>query len=139
HCQAHHGERREHRYEGRRNRSAASATGACRSRRSSAGCGTLQRAAAVDAELRSGHQRRTALRTKSHLQIPTYRYIPAQHTLAFGSRLRDACCIFRQKFLLTRKPAMQLYDGFGPNPRATRMFLAEKGITIPTKVVDLMT
>ena len=33
---------------------------------------------------------------------------------------------------------MQLYDSFGPNPRATRMFLAEKGITIPTKDVDLM-
>ena len=34
---------------------------------------------------------------------------------------------------------MHLYDSFGPNPRATRMFLAEKGITIPTKTVDLMT
>jgi glutathione S-transferase len=33
---------------------------------------------------------------------------------------------------------MQLYDSFGPNPRATRMFLAEKGITVPTKEVDLM-
>jgi glutathione S-transferase len=33
---------------------------------------------------------------------------------------------------------MQLYDSFGPNPRAMRMFLAEKGIKIPTKDVDLM-
>ncbi|MDO8432128.1 MAG: glutathione S-transferase family protein [Candidatus Binatus sp.] len=33
---------------------------------------------------------------------------------------------------------MQLYDSFGPNPRAMRMFLAEKGITIPTINVDLM-
>jgi glutathione S-transferase len=33
---------------------------------------------------------------------------------------------------------MQLYDSMGPNPRAARMFLAEKGITIPTKAVDLM-
>ncbi len=33
---------------------------------------------------------------------------------------------------------MLLYDSFGPNPRATRMFLAEKGIQIPTKDVDLM-
>jgi glutathione S-transferase len=33
---------------------------------------------------------------------------------------------------------MQLYDSFGPNPRAMRMFLAEKGITIPLKPVDLM-
>jgi glutathione S-transferase len=33
---------------------------------------------------------------------------------------------------------MQLYDSFGPNPRAMRMFLAEKGISIPTKNVDLM-
>lgn len=33
---------------------------------------------------------------------------------------------------------MLLYDGFGPNPRAMRMFLAEKSITIPTKPIDLM-
>jgi glutathione S-transferase len=33
---------------------------------------------------------------------------------------------------------MLLYDSFGPNPRAMRMFLTEKGITIPTKTVDLM-
>ena len=33
---------------------------------------------------------------------------------------------------------MQLYDSFGPNPRAMRMFLAEKGITIPKKDIDLM-
>ena len=33
---------------------------------------------------------------------------------------------------------MQLYDSFGRNPRATRMFLAEKGITIPKKEVNLM-
>jgi glutathione S-transferase len=33
---------------------------------------------------------------------------------------------------------MLLYDSFGPNPRAMRMFLAEKSITIPTKAIDLM-
>ena len=33
---------------------------------------------------------------------------------------------------------MQLYDSFGPNPRAMRMFLAEKGIDIPRNDVDLM-
>jgi glutathione S-transferase len=33
---------------------------------------------------------------------------------------------------------MQLYDALGPNPRAARMFLAEKGISIPTAPVDLM-
>src|SRR5580704_9528177 len=33
---------------------------------------------------------------------------------------------------------MLLYDSFGPNPRANRMFLAEKGITLPMKDVDLM-
>jgi glutathione S-transferase len=33
---------------------------------------------------------------------------------------------------------MQLYDSFGPNPRAMRMFLAEKGLKIPTRDVDLM-
>src|SRR5579875_2273474 len=36
------------------------------------------------------------------------------------------------------KPNMQLYDSFGPNPRAMRMFLAEKGITIPTKTIELL-
>ncbi len=33
---------------------------------------------------------------------------------------------------------MQLYDSLGPNPRAMRMFLAEKNITIPKKDVDLL-
>ncbi|MGH7948814.1 MAG: glutathione S-transferase family protein [Candidatus Binataceae bacterium] len=33
---------------------------------------------------------------------------------------------------------MQLYNSLGPNPRAMRMFLAEKNITIPTKEVDIM-
>jgi glutathione S-transferase len=33
---------------------------------------------------------------------------------------------------------MLLYNSLGPNPRAMRMFLAEKGITIPTKEVNLM-
>ena len=33
---------------------------------------------------------------------------------------------------------MQIYDAFGPNPRAMRMFLAEKGITIPKKDLDIM-
>lgn len=33
---------------------------------------------------------------------------------------------------------MQLYDSFGPNPRAMRMFLAEKKLTIPIKDVDIM-
>lgn len=33
---------------------------------------------------------------------------------------------------------MKLYDSIGPNPRAVRIFMAEKGITIPTETVDLM-
>lgn len=33
---------------------------------------------------------------------------------------------------------MQMYDSFGPNPRANRMFLLEKKITIPTKTIDLL-
>jgi len=33
---------------------------------------------------------------------------------------------------------MQLYDSFGPNPRAMRMFLREKNLSIPIKVIDLM-
>jgi glutathione S-transferase len=33
---------------------------------------------------------------------------------------------------------MKLYDGGrAPNPRRTRVFLAEKGITLPTEQVDL--
>jgi glutathione S-transferase len=32
---------------------------------------------------------------------------------------------------------MLLYNSFGPNPRATRMFLLEKGITLPLKEIDL--
>jgi glutathione S-transferase len=33
---------------------------------------------------------------------------------------------------------MYLYDSFGPNPRAMRMYMAEKGIKIETRNVDLM-
>jgi glutathione S-transferase len=33
---------------------------------------------------------------------------------------------------------MQFYNSLGPNPRALRMFLAEKNLSIPTKDVDLM-
>src|SRR5262249_47052473 len=33
---------------------------------------------------------------------------------------------------------MQIYDSFGPNPRALRMFLAEKGLELPKIDVDLL-
>jgi glutathione S-transferase len=33
---------------------------------------------------------------------------------------------------------MKLYNSVGPNPRVVRMFMAEKGITIPTEEVNLM-
>jgi glutathione S-transferase len=33
---------------------------------------------------------------------------------------------------------MKSYNSIGPNPRAVRMFIAEKGLTIPTVEVDLM-
>ena len=33
---------------------------------------------------------------------------------------------------------MRAYDSFGPNPRALRMFLLEKGLKIPTIPVDLL-
>src|ERR1700741_2125259 len=33
---------------------------------------------------------------------------------------------------------MKINNSFGPNPRALRMFLAEKGITIPMRDIDLM-
>jgi glutathione S-transferase len=33
---------------------------------------------------------------------------------------------------------MKFYNSIGPNPRVVRMFMAEKGITIPSQDVDLM-
>jgi glutathione S-transferase len=33
---------------------------------------------------------------------------------------------------------MQIYNSFGPNPRAVRMFLAEKGLDVPMVDVDLL-
>jgi glutathione S-transferase len=33
---------------------------------------------------------------------------------------------------------MHFYNSLGPNPRALRMFLAEKNLSVPTKDVDLM-
>jgi glutathione S-transferase len=33
---------------------------------------------------------------------------------------------------------MRVYDSFGPNPRALRMFLLEKKIELPSQAVDLM-
>jgi len=33
---------------------------------------------------------------------------------------------------------VKLYDSIGPNPRVVRMFLAEKGVSIPRETVDLM-
>lgn len=33
---------------------------------------------------------------------------------------------------------MRIYDSFGPNPRALRMFLLEKQLTLPSENIDLM-
>ena len=33
---------------------------------------------------------------------------------------------------------MKLYDSVGPNPQVVRIFLAEKGMTVPTETVDIM-
>lgn len=33
---------------------------------------------------------------------------------------------------------MKLIDSFGPNPRVVRMFLAEKGVTLPREELDLL-
>ena len=33
---------------------------------------------------------------------------------------------------------MKIYDSFGPNPRALRMFLLEKGLDLPNVTVDLL-
>lgn len=37
-----------------------------------------------------------------------------------------------------KTPVMKVYDSFGPNPRALRMFLQEKGVELDTVTVDLM-
>ena len=39
---------------------------------------------------------------------------------------------------MLRPRSMKIYDSFGPNPRALRMFLHEKGIEIPKAAVDLL-
>ncbi|MEE4301150.1 MAG: glutathione S-transferase family protein [Pseudomonadales bacterium] len=33
---------------------------------------------------------------------------------------------------------MKLYDSVGPNPHVVRMFIAEKGMSVPTETVDIM-
>ncbi len=33
---------------------------------------------------------------------------------------------------------MKLLNSFGPNPRLVRMFMAEKGITLPSEDLDLL-
>lgn len=37
-----------------------------------------------------------------------------------------------------REKRMKFYNSLGPNPRVVRMFMAEKGITIPFEEVDIM-
>ena len=32
---------------------------------------------------------------------------------------------------------MKYYDSLGPNPRLVRMFMLEKGLTVPTEQVDI--
>lgn len=44
-------------------------------------------------------------------------------------------------YAVRRTPAedpVKLYDALGPNPRLVRMFLAEKGVEVPTEQVDIM-
>src|SRR5437764_5536672 len=38
----------------------------------------------------------------------------------------------------TGRRKMQLYNSIGPNPRAVRMFMAERGIELPKVQIDLM-
>ena len=33
---------------------------------------------------------------------------------------------------------MKLYSSIGPNPRIVRMFMAERGVELPTQDVDIM-
>jgi glutathione S-transferase len=39
---------------------------------------------------------------------------------------------------MNRKDPVKLFNSVGPNPRFVRMFLAEKGISLPTIEIDLM-
>src|SRR6185295_15502403 len=58
---------------------------------------------------------------------------------AFG--LLAALCQCRENES-SREPkeeaSMEIIGSFGPNPRALRMFLAEKGMEIPTKELDIL-
>ena len=33
---------------------------------------------------------------------------------------------------------MKFYNSLGPNPRCVRMFMAEKGITVPTAEINIL-
>jgi glutathione S-transferase len=66
-------------------------------------------------------------------------FIPAQHAAVFGFPRSTRLLYSSARKSISREVlTMQLYDSLGPNPRAMRMFLAEKGISIPLKNVDLM-
>ena len=43
-----------------------------------------------------------------------------------------------QSQLIEEEQTMKFYNSLGPNPRCVRMFMAEKGISIPSTEVNLM-
>jgi glutathione S-transferase len=54
------------------------------------------------------------------------------------ARIRASPCAALARSQPTLEATMKIYDSMGPNPRALRMFLFEKGIKIPTAAVDLL-
>ena len=51
-----------------------------------------------------------------------------------------ACSAGHEETDIEREQAMKLYDSkLAPNPRRVRIFLAEKGVTVPTEQVDITT
>ena len=55
-----------------------------------------------------------------------------------GAARRGGPRVGRGRRRMLRPRPMKIYDSFGPNPRALRMFLLEKGVDIPKEDVDLL-
>jgi glutathione S-transferase len=73
---------------------------------------------------------------KALLKRELKRLVKGSRTAAFDSASR---AVFGWRTRLARGIFMKFYDsGRAPNPRRTRIFLAEKGISLPTEQVDIM-
>lgn len=52
--------------------------------------------------------------------------------------LDGVCPVFDKLDNKIKGNAMKLYDSIGPNPHIVRMFMAEKGIKIPSQTIDIL-